>query len=131
LPQCTALENVLLPALAGHLDVAVAREAPPRAVELLAQVGLADRQQHRPAELSGGERQRVAIARALLNRPQLVLADEPTGNLDAASAAQVGALLGELPRLGNAILVLATHSPTLAAGCDRQLVLAGGRLAPP
>jgi lipoprotein-releasing system ATP-binding protein len=110
LPQCTVLENVLVPTLVapGHAnDVARARE-------LIAQVGLADRIDHRPAELSGGERQRVALARALIRGPRLLLCDEPTGNLDRASADNVASLLLDLHRREQTILVVVTHSLALA-----------------
>jgi lipoprotein-releasing system ATP-binding protein len=126
LPQCTALENVLLPALASPSQ----SEADPaaRARELLARVGLADRLDHLPAELSGGQRQRAAIARALLNRPTLVLADEPTGDLDRSTADEVGALLAELPAREGVMLVVVTHSPRLAQRFARRFELDAGRL---
>jgi lipoprotein-releasing system ATP-binding protein len=107
LPQCSVLENVLIPTLAGN---GADRAAEDRARMLLARVGLAERIAHRPAELSGGERQRVAICRALINRPLLLLADEPTGNLDRHTAEAVGTLLLELGREENAMLVVVTHS---------------------
>jgi lipoprotein-releasing system ATP-binding protein len=110
LPQCSVLENVLVPTL-----VARDPDAPQRARELLDQVGLADRLDHRPAELSGGEKQRVALARALIRRPHLLLCDEPTGNLDEASAAMVADLLMELHARQQTMLIVVTHSPTLAA----------------
>jgi lipoprotein-releasing system ATP-binding protein len=126
LPQCTVLENVLVPTL-----VAPARGDADRARALLEQVGLSDRVDHRPAELSGGERQRVAIARALIRQPRLLLCDEPTGNLDRASAASVASLLFDLHHRENAILIVVTHSLALAALLpirfdliDRQLALA-------
>jgi lipoprotein-releasing system ATP-binding protein len=125
LPQCSALENVLLPTLAGK-PVADAVE---RAQQLLERVGLGERLDHVPAELSGGERQRVALARALVNRPRLVLADEPTGNLDRATAAQIGDLLAELPATHGVILVVVTHSDTLARRFERRYDLVDGRLA--
>ncbi|MBI3048032.1 MAG: ABC transporter ATP-binding protein [Acidobacteria bacterium] len=112
LPQCSVLENVLVPTL-------VARGAPDedtrRARALIEQVGLADRIDHRPAALSGGEKQRVAIARALVCQPRLVLCDEPTGNLDQATAASVAALLLDLHRRQQNILIVVTHSERLAA----------------
>ncbi len=110
LPQCSVLENVLLPTLASPGN----DEAMGRAQKLLDRVGLADRLDHRPAELSGGERQRVAIARALINRPALLLADEPTGNLDRATADRVGTLLSEMHREEGTTLIVVTHSPELA-----------------
>jgi len=109
LPQCTVLENVLIPTL-----VAPAPEDEPRARQLIAQVGLEDRIDHRPAELSGGERQRVAIARALVRGPRLLLCDEPTGNLDRAAADNVASVLLDLHRLKQTILIVVTHSAPLA-----------------
>lgn len=126
LPQCTVLENVLLPTLAEN----GAAGNPERARKLLQRVGLSDRLDHRPAELSGGERQRTAIARALINRPALVLADEPTGNLDRATARSVGDLLVELPAEEQAVLVVVTHSQSLAERFDRRLDLIDGILKP-
>ena len=127
LPQCTALENVLVPLLAegsaGTDDVA-------RAEKLLARVGLGDRLAHRPAQLSGGERQRAALARALIQSPALLLADEPTGNLDRSSAAAVVELLLELQAEHNAVLVAVTHSPALAERLGRRFELDAGRLIP-
>ena len=109
LPQCTVLENVLIPTL-----VAPGREEATRARQLIEQVGLADRIDHRPAELSGGERQRVAIARALVRGPRLLLCDEPTGNLDRAAAENVASVLLDLHRLKQTILIIVTHSAQLA-----------------
>jgi len=111
LGQCCVLENVLLPTLAtpGRHD------ATPRAKDLLDRVGLADRLDHRPAELSGGERQRVAIARAMINRPAVLLADEPTGNLDRKTAERIATLLYEIHRDENVTLAVVTHSPELAS----------------
>ena len=126
LPQCSVLENVLVPTLAGTPDP----DAPRRARELLDRVALGDRLDHRPAELSGGEKQRVALARALVNQPRLVLADEPTGNLDRATAERVGELLAALPRAHGVILVVATHSDALARRFDRQYELNEGALRP-
>jgi len=128
LPQCSVLENVLLPTLAAR--DAHADEHEQRARALLERVGLADRLDHRPSELSGGERQRVALARALVNGPGLVLADEPTGNLDHATADRVGALLAELPREHGVMLVVVTHSAALAARFETRYELADGRLLP-
>lgn len=125
LPQCTVLENVLLPAVACGR---VTPQAVERARQLVARVGLAGRIDHRPAELSGGERQRAALARALVNRPLLLLADEPTGNLDRSTAARVADLLLEVTREENAMLLVATHSPSLAARMDRQYELDEGRV---
>ena len=109
LPQCTVLENVLIPTL-----VAPTKDDAARARQLVEQVGLADRIDHRPAQLSGGERQRVAIARALVRQPRLLLCDEPTGNLDRAAADNVAAALLDLHRLQNTILIVVTHSAQLA-----------------
>ncbi len=125
LPQCTVVENVLLPTLAGAGADAAAEE---RARMLLARVGLSDRLRHRPAELSGGERQRVAICRALINKPPLLLADEPTGNLDRHTAQSVGTLLLELAREENAMLIVVTHSAELAERLPRHCELVDGKL---
>ncbi len=128
LPQLSVLENVLIPALAeGRPD----RERVRRANELLEQVGLSDRLDHRPAELSGGERQRVGVARALIQQPKLVLADEPTGNLDRASAQAIGQLLIELQRREQAMLVVVTHSVELAACLQQRRELRDGVLETP
>jgi lipoprotein-releasing system ATP-binding protein len=112
LPQCTVLENVLIPTLVAADGAA---DAVPRARQLVASVGLSARIDHRPGELSGGERQRVAVARALVRAPHLLLCDEPTGNLDRASADQVAALLLDLHRQQQSILVVVTHNAELAA----------------
>ncbi|HEX7446309.1 MAG TPA: ABC transporter ATP-binding protein [Pirellulales bacterium] len=125
LPQCSVLENVLLPTLAGG---GATSEAFDRARMLLDRVGLTDRIDHRPAELSGGERQRTAIARALIRQPVLLLADEPTGNLDRSTAAQIGDLLLELQRQEQTMLVVVTHSLELAGRFQRQVELDAGRL---
>jgi len=127
LPQCTVLENVLVPLLA---DGAATADDQQHAKSLLQRVGLAERLDHRPAELSGGERQRVAIARALVRRPTLLLADEPTGNLDRTTAQSIAGLLLELQREQNAILVVVTHSTALADVLQRRLELDAGRLVP-
>lgn len=124
LPQYTALENVLIPTLPFR---AKGEDPEPWARELLARVGLGSRLAHRPGELSGGERQRVAVARALVHRPRLLLADEPTGNLDEASATGVADLLFELQREVGAVLVLVTHSLELAARFPRRCRLQAGR----
>ncbi len=120
MPQLTIVENVVLPALAQGR---IAKEHTDRAHELLEAVGLSDRKTHLPSELSGGERERVAVARSLLLRPSLILADEPTGNLDAKNAEKIGQLLVELPRRENALLVVVTHSMELASKMDHQLRL--------
>jgi lipoprotein-releasing system ATP-binding protein len=124
LPQLTVLENVLVPSL-----VAPDGDHAPRARKLLDRVGLGDRLDHRPSELSGGEKQRVAIARALIRDPQVVLCDEPTGNLDHDSAENVAALLLELHRERQSVLVVVTHSLELAAKFPRRFKLTGGRLS--
>jgi len=124
LPQCTVLENVLIPTLvAGDPQ---AEEG--RARELLERVGLSERIEHRPAELSGGERQRVAIARALINAPDVLLADEPTGNLDEQTADGIANLLRDVQRDAQTILIVVTHSAEIAARFDRQWRLAEGRM---
>jgi lipoprotein-releasing system ATP-binding protein len=116
LPQCSALENVLLPTLvANHRSTRNDTVSTDRARSLLDQVGLGDRMDHRPGELSGGEKQRVAVARALIRQPRLVLCDEPTGNLDPASAATVASILLGLHRNQQIILVVVTHSVQLAS----------------
>ena len=127
LPQCTVLENVLMPTLAAPHDRAKMEE---RARGLLHRVGLAARLDHRPAELSGGERQRVAVARALILKPDLLLADEPTGNLDRKSAQAVGELLLEMHRQENNILVVVTHSADLARMLPAQIEMNDGQLEP-
>jgi lipoprotein-releasing system ATP-binding protein len=125
LPQCTVLENVLVPTLAAKSATA---DAPERAMQLLERVGLKDRLDHRPAQLSGGERQRVAVCRALINRPALLLADEPTGNLDRHTATTVGALLLEMAAEQRAMLLCVTHSQELAGKFARRYELLDGRL---
>jgi ABC-type lipoprotein export system ATPase subunit len=127
LPQCTALENVLVPTLAG--EGAKPEGADDRARRLLERVGLGDRLDHRPGQLSGGERQRVAVVRALINGPRLLLADEPTGALDAKASADLVRLLVELNREEGVTLIVATHSADVAAAMSRRVELRDGRLA--
>jgi lipoprotein-releasing system ATP-binding protein len=124
LPQCTALENVALPTLAAG-RAAIGTEL---ATDLLQRVGLADRLHSRPAQLSGGERQRVAIARALVNDPPLLLADEPTGNLDPDTSRRIGALFAELAAERSAMLIVVTHNLELAGQFGRCLELRDGVL---
>jgi lipoprotein-releasing system ATP-binding protein len=125
LPQCTVLENVLIPRLAGSGIDAEARQ---RAAGLVERVGLSGRLDHRPAELSGGERQRVAVARALVNEPQLVLADEPTGNLDHVTAESVADLLLQLQSETQSMLIVVTHSLELAGRFGRRCEMRDGTL---
>jgi lipoprotein-releasing system ATP-binding protein len=125
LPQCSALENVLIPSIASPRGGDAAEV---RARDLLARVGLADRSDHRPAELSGGERQRVAIARAFINKPLLILADEPTGNLDRHTAQSVADLFFELQKAEGATMVIVTHSLELASRFHRRAELTDGSL---
>ncbi|WP_374334859.1 ABC transporter ATP-binding protein [Leeia sp.] len=122
LPTLSALENVRLP-----LELAGDREADARARDMLQQVGLAERIEHMPAQLSGGEQQRVALARAFVIRPQLLFADEPTGNLDAHTGEQISDLLFDLNQRFGTTLVLITHDEELARRCQRRLTLSGGR----
>ena len=128
LPQCTALENVLVPALAQQASVPAETAAHGRA--LLERVGLADRMDYRPGHLSGGERQRVAVARALVNRPALLLADEPTGSLDREASNQLADLLVELNREEGVTLIVVTHAVHLAERMARRLELRDGTLTP-
>src|SRR3954465_9239490 len=128
LPQCWVLENVLTPTLAAPAGEGSAIEDERRARELLAQVGLGERLDHRPAELSGGEKQRAALARALILNPTLLLCDEPTGNLDRSSADAVAELLLGLHAARNTILIIVTHNAALAQRFPRQHEMNGGRL---
>jgi lipoprotein-releasing system ATP-binding protein len=125
LPEFDAVENAEMPLRIGRMRLAEAR---PRAEALLGRVGLADRLNHRPGMLSGGEQQRVAIARALIMKPALLLADEPTGDLDEQTAEALHVLLREMHRQDNLTALIATHNPRLAAVCDRVLRLEGGVL---
>jgi lipoprotein-releasing system ATP-binding protein len=126
LPQCHVLENVLIPTLIT--PEAGSERIRKRAIDLIDRVGLSDRLLHRPAELSGGERQRVAVARALIHSPGLLLADEPTGNLDRHSATVIGDLLIDLCKHTGAILIVVTHSLDLAAKFPTRLAMDDGRL---
>jgi lipoprotein-releasing system ATP-binding protein len=125
LPEFSALENVVLPQLANAVPEAEARA---HAMELMARVNVADRANNRPAALSGGEQQRVAFCRALANKPKVLLADEPTGNLDPATSDTVFSALMELVRETGLAALIATHNPELAARMDRTLRLEGGKL---
>ena len=128
LPQCSALENILIPTLGPGPPGENAESPEARAMSLLDRVGLAKRRDYRPAELSGGERQRVALARSLVNRPRLILADEPTGNLDRVNAQAVADLLLELHREEETILVVVTHSLNLANRFLRRAEMLDGSL---
>ena len=128
LPEFTALENVEMPLFLAGQPPAARRQ---RATALLERVGLSARREHRPGALSGGEQQRVAVARALVCEPSLLLADEPTGNLDEATASDLQRLLRDMHREASLTSIIVTHNPTFAASCDRVLRLEGGRLVRP
>jgi putative ABC transport system ATP-binding protein len=125
LPSLTALENVMLPLRYSRVGRAEGRR---RAMGLLEQVGLGDRTGHRPAELSGGELQRVAVARALINRPAIVLADEPTGELDTHTAAEIMDLLHDLNQTRGQTFIIVTHDPGVAEKTDRTIYLSDGMI---
>ncbi len=124
LPRASALHNVELPLIYAGVSARRRRE---RAANALDRVGLSDRMKHRPNELSGGQRQRVSIARALVNEPSILLADEPTGNLDSATSADIMAVFGELHRQGQTVIVV-THEADIAARADRVITLRDGRI---
>jgi ABC-type lipoprotein export system ATPase subunit len=126
LSQCSVLENILLPTLADKSSLAA--ECKQRAIELLEHVGLKDKMLHRPAQLSGGQRQRVAVVRALINKPDLLLADEPTGSLDKNNSETIAELLVEVNRTQNVTLVVVTHSRQLAEYMGEMLMLTNGKL---
>jgi lipoprotein-releasing system ATP-binding protein len=128
LPQCSVLENVLAPTLAAPAGDGGAGDDRAKAERILAQVGLSDRLEHRPGELSGGEKQRAAVARALIRDPMLILCDEPTGNLDRASADAVATLLLDLHAARKTILVVVTHSPVLAERFPARYEMVNGAL---
>ena len=125
LPEFTALENIMMPALIGGQSSAEARQ---RAAELLDLVGLTDRASHKPVQLSGGEQQRVAIARALICRPSVVLADEPTGNLDSTNRDEIQRLLMDVRDKFGQTIVMVTHDMALADSVDRKIVMSDGRI---
>ena len=127
LPEFDALENVMMPAV---LKGGTEHDERDRAAHLLAEVGLAERSTHRPAELSGGEQQRVAVARALMNNPAIVLADEPSGNLDEVNSERLHKLILDLSRSKNQTFVVVTHKRELLTRADRGFVLEGGKLLP-
>jgi len=128
LPEFTALENVMMPLLIGRRPEAEAGQAARR---VLQEVGLTDREEHRPSALSGGEQQRVAVARALVRSPRLLLADEPSGNLDKDTGDRLHDLLRRLNRERGATVIVVTHNERLSEACDRKLRLEGGRLVSP
>ena len=128
LPEFTALENIFMPALIARENPRTARK---RSMELLEQVGVTGRADHKPSELSGGEQQRVAVARSLVNRPRLLLADEPSGNLDHKTAESLHDLLWSLSRQFNQTLIIVTHNMELAQKADRCIELFEGKIVPP
>ena len=123
LPEFTALENVMIPSLIAGLSN---KESASRAKALLSEVGLSDRRDHKPSELSGGEAQRVAIARALVNKPAVLFADEPSGNLDSATKQDIHRIFFEMREKHGQTIVIVTHDETLADMCDRKLVMSDG-----
>ncbi|MCF8237092.1 MAG: ABC transporter ATP-binding protein [Saprospiraceae bacterium] len=125
LPEFTALENTMMPGLIQGLSAA---QSSKRAQELLDYLGLSERLQHKPAQMSGGEQQRVAVARALLNHPKVILADEPTGNLDSQNSEEMHRLFQQLRKDFGHTLLIATHSKELAASCDRRLEMVDGQV---
>ena len=125
LPEFSALENVMMPALIGGVS---RKEAKQRALELLSAVGLSERANHKPSQLSGGEQQRVAIARALINRPSVVLADEPTGNLDTHNRDEIQRLLFDVREKFGQTIVMVTHDERLAEMADRKIVMSDGQI---
>ncbi len=125
LPEFSALENVMMPALIGGVS---RKEAKQRALELLSAVGLSERAEHKPSQLSGGEQQRVAIARALINRPSVVLADEPTGNLDTHNRDEIQRLLFDVREKFGQTIVMVTHDERLAEMADRKIVMSDGAI---
>lgn len=125
LPEFTALENAMMPGLIQGQSVS---DCTKRGKELLAYLGLSERLQHKPSQLSGGEQQRVAVARALLNRPKVILADEPTGNLDSQNSEEMHDLFRQLRNDFNHTFLIATHSKELAAICDRRLEMVDGQV---
>ena len=125
LPEFTAIENICIPAYIGGMGK---KEATERAEKLLAYLNLTDRKTHKPSELSGGEQQRIAVARALINQPAVVLADEPSGNLDSKSAEELHKLFFRLRDEMNQTFVIVTHNPTLAAMSDRTITIKDGRI---
>jgi lipoprotein-releasing system ATP-binding protein len=134
LPELTTLENVLIPGMIAHSLwgwFGERRTLRKRGEELLEQVGLGHRLRHKPRELSGGEMQRAAIARALINEPRILLADEPTGNLDAQSAAGIIDLLRDLNRHGGLTIIMVTHNHEIVASTDRVVRIVGGQMEPP